>query len=190
MMSIHAPSYCTVEGEAIEMLGELAMPDRSLAKNCNPHITDDQGCGIKSTEDGDYGQAYNRAGGGVHALYWDSDKGIHAYFFPRNKIPADISQDRPDPSSWGTPKASWPATHCKPDDYFFQHAAVFTNTVCGTWAGSSDVWNNPMGGQDFTCKQHTGQPSCWDYMKSGHVDLSTAYWEIKSLKIFQTSRRE
>lgn len=121
------------------MLGELAMPDKRLAGNCNPDATDDQGCGVKSTKDGDYGKAYNLQGGGVHVLYWDSNEGIHAYFFPRNKIPLDLEANKPNPWSWGKPTASWPATHCKPDDYFRKHAAVFTNTVCGTWAGSSSV---------------------------------------------------
>lgn len=188
MYSIHAPSWCSVN-TAVDMLGKLAMPDKSLAGNCDPKLTDDQGCGVQSQSDGDYGRAYNRVGGGLHVLDWDSKRGIHAYFFPRDKIPQDIQAGDPQPWKWGTPKASWPATNCKPDDYFKSHVAVFTNTVCGTWGGSSDVWNNAMGGQKMSCKARTGKNSCYDYMKDS-PNLSTAYWEIKSLKIYQTSRRE
>ena len=173
---------------SVDMLGKLAMPDKALATNCDPKITDDQGCGVQSQENGDFGDAYNKAGGGVHILDWDSDTGIHAFFFPRHNIPADIIDGNPDPSRWGTPRATWPASACKPDDYFQEHAAVFTNTVCGTWGGSDPVWNNAMGGQSFTCKQHTNRDSCYQYMLDG-PDLSEAYWEIKSVKIYQKSRR-
>lgn len=188
MYSIHAPSWCSVP-DSVSMLGKLAMEDKNLARNCDPHKTDDQGCGVQSQSDGDYGDAYNRVGGGVHALVWDSYSGIRAYFFPRNSIPSDIRANDPTPWTWGTPKAAWPATYCKPDDYFREHVAVFTNTVCGTWAGSSAVWNNAMSGQSFTCRAYTGKSSCYDYMRAG-PDLSNAHWEIKSLKIFQQSRRK
>lgn len=46
------------------MLGQLAMPDPSLNHNCDPLKTDDQGCGVKSLKNGDYGHAYNAQGGG------------------------------------------------------------------------------------------------------------------------------
>jgi hypothetical protein len=170
------------------MLGKLAMSDSNLARNCDPDKTDDQGCGVLSQSNGDYGVDYNHAGGGVHVLHWDSSSGIEAFFFSRNHIPSDLAAGDPQPWNWGTPKASWPSTHCKPDDYFKEHVAVFTNTVCGTWAGSSSVWNNKMSGQDFTCQSQTGKSSCYEYMKSG-ADLSRAFWEIKSLKIYQKSRR-
>lgn len=121
-------------------------------------------------------------------MVWDEQDGIKVFFFARNQIPDDIAQGRPDPSGWGTPRGSWPADGCNPTRYFSSHVAVFTNTVCGTWAGSSQVWNNAGAGQTESCAKITGKSSCYEYMLADPA-LPTAYWEIKSLTIYQTSRR-
>lgn len=118
MMSVHTSSGCSVVESALEMLGELAMSDKTLATNCDPEATSDQGCGVQSQTSGDYGSMYNQNGGGIHVLDWDTSDGLSVYFFNRSSIPDDITSGSPDPSSWGTPRAQWPATKCNPDSFF------------------------------------------------------------------------
>ncbi|PWN48245.1 hypothetical protein IE53DRAFT_364059 [Violaceomyces palustris] len=189
MYSIHTTSGCRIVESALDMLGKLAMGSSSQATNCDAEATNDQGCAVQSQANGDYGVAFNNNGGGTHVLVWDSSDGISSYFFKKGSVPDDITSGNPDPSSWGKPKAMWPASKCNPDDYFWNHVAVFSNTLCGTWAGSSSVWSNAMSGQSQSCAKSTGASSCYEYI-SGSPDLSEAYWEIESLKIYQTSRRK
>ncbi|CDW98958.1 hypothetical protein [Sporisorium scitamineum] len=169
------------------MSGKFTLPGSS-ATNCASDATRNQGCGVTSTTDGDFGVKYNSNGGGVHAMYWSESDGISTYFFPKGSVPKDISSGSPDPSNWGTPQAHWPATNCNMNNYFYNHVVVFTNTVCGDWAGSSAVWNNAINGQSQSCQAKTGQGSCSAYLSS-NPDMSEAYWTINSLKIYQTSRR-
>lgn len=184
--SIHTTEGCTVPSKP-NMSGKFTLQN-NLATNCASDATNNLGCGVTSTKGGDFGVEYNKNGGGVHAMYWSETDGISSYFFPKGSVPDDISSGSPDPSSWGQPMAHWPATNCDMSKYFYNHVVVFTNTVCGDWAGSSSVWNNPMNGQSQSCQAMTGSGSCQAYL-SNNPDMSEAYWTINSLKIYQTSRR-
>ena len=186
--SIHTSSGCHMDRSSMRMLGELSLPG-AQGTNCASFETNNEGCGVKSNSDGDFGVDYNNNKGGVHAMYWDSQEGIKSFFFKRGDIPDDIRSGSPDPSNWGTPKASWPATNCNMDTFFWNHVVVFTNTLCGDWAGSGAVWSQAMSGQDQSCQAMTNQGSCWNYI-NGNPDLSQAYWTINSLKIYQTHRRQ
>ena len=59
---------------------------------------------------------------------WDDD-GITTWFFARASVPSDIDNGAPEPSGWGTPIASFPATSCKPSTYFYNHSAIFDTTL-------------------------------------------------------------
>jgi len=159
------------------------------SRNCDAEATDDTGCAISGTQDGDFGVQYNRNHGGVHVLDWNQKSGIRIWFFPRGQIPEDIEAGHPNPSNWPNPRAAWPATHCPPDRFFKSHVATFTNTMCGTWAGSDAVWSQKAPGQKQSCAAHTGHKTCESWLKSGKANMDTAYWKIKSLKIYQIQRR-
>ncbi|KAK1226952.1 hypothetical protein PQX77_010020 [Marasmius sp. AFHP31] len=142
-----------------------------------------EGCGVRATTDNTYGAPFNRNKGGVYAGLIDSD-GIAVWFFPRGSIPQDIENEAPLPSTWGTPMARWDAGSCSPDRYFNNQAAIFTNTLCGDWAGG--VWNNAgVPGQEQSCAQRTGFATCEEYVRNNGGGMSEAYWEVKSVKIYQ-----
>lgn len=188
--SVHTIRGCSVNASTTEMSGRWAMSNAALATNCASADTSNQGCGVRSSLSGDYGVSYNSGGGGVHVMLWDEAAGIKAWFFKRASVPADLLADKPDPTGWGTPAANWPATDCDPLKFFFNHVVVFTNTICGDWAGAPSVWNYPQSayGQTKSCKEQTGYPTCSAYMQA-NPDLSQAYWLINYVKIYQTARK-
>ncbi|KAK0522057.1 hypothetical protein OC834_004002 [Tilletia horrida] len=180
--SIHTTAGCKViEGQMIMHAAEL-----TGSRNCDAEATDDTGCAVSGLENGDFGVEYNKNHGGVHVLDW-SNSGIRIWFFPRHSIPQDLEDGHPKPHTWPNPRASWPSTHCPPDEFFKSHVATFTNTLCGTWA--SGVWHQKAPGQHKSCAAHTGHSSCESWLRSGKANMDDAYWKIKSLKIYQTHRR-
>jgi hypothetical protein len=80
-------------------------------------ISPSDGCGSTHAE-GSYGSAFNKGKGGVYATYLESDA-LKIYWFPRQKIPADIKAGKPDPSKWGKPASQFiSGSSCKVDKYF------------------------------------------------------------------------
>ncbi|KAI0793293.1 concanavalin A-like lectin/glucanase domain-containing protein [Abortiporus biennis] len=153
--------------------------------NCAASQTSNEGCGVRGTQVNSFGSDFNDNGGGVYAMKWDTT-GISVYFFPRNSIPSDITSNAPQPSSWGTPMANWPASGCSPFEFFYTHSAIFDTTLCGDWA--SAVWSAAgVTGQEQSCAQRTGVATCEEFIRNNGADFAQAYWEVKSVKIYQTS---
>jgi hypothetical protein len=120
------------------------------------------------------------------AVKWDK-YGINVWFFPRDDIPADITANQPTPSSWGQPVANFPSTSCDPYKYFYDNFNIFDTTLCGDWAGG--VWNYADSGQkeSQSCAAKTGYASCADYVKNNGDKFKDAYWEVKSVKYFNST---
>lgn len=189
MFSLHTASGCTAPKSAVsEILGDFAMSDQTEARNCDADATDDQGCGVTSSTDGIYGSSANKKNGGVWAFLWTSSE-LKMYFWSRDDIPDDISNSKPDPSSWSVkPQASWGGSTCEPDSYLWNLNLVINTALCGTWP--EGVWSTDnSGGQKTSCKSKTGKSSCDAYLKDD-PDLSEAYWEIRKVQIYQTSRKK
>jgi hypothetical protein len=105
--------------------------------------------------------------------------GIKVWWFPRSSIPADITNDVPDPSTWGTPVADFPSTSCSPYTFFYDHFNIFDTTLCGDWAGADGVWNYAgYAGQDQSCAAMTGYSTCSDYVLNSGSSFANAYWEV------------
>jgi hypothetical protein len=64
------------------------------------------GCGRESNIAVSYGTAFNANGGGVYATLWTSS-GVKVWYFAARDVPANIKNNNPDPSSWGTPMANF-----------------------------------------------------------------------------------
>lgn len=94
----------------------------------------DAGCAYAQQDPRSFGEGFNQAGGGVFAHLWNTD-GVTVWFFSRADIPADITAQTPDPTSWGTPTAIFPSTGCDMATHFYDHAIVLDTTICGDWAG-------------------------------------------------------
>ena len=70
-----------------------------------------------------YGSAYNTNGGGIMAMEW-RDAGIRMWQFDRDSIPTDITDQNPDPSSWGTASADFPNTDCSISSHFKNQSII------------------------------------------------------------------
>lgn len=88
------------------------------ALNCDADATSAQGCGFRSTQNVSAGIGANYYKGGVYALEISESEGISAWFFLRGKVPSDITEKNPEPSSWGTPDMYISPSSCKPSTYF------------------------------------------------------------------------
>ncbi|KZT06218.1 glycoside hydrolase family 16 protein [Laetiporus sulphureus 93-53] len=153
--------------------------------DCSVSGTGDSGCGVRATQTDSFGAPFNAVGGGVYAMNWD-DAGITVHFFNRSAIPADITTGAPQPTSWGTPIANFPSSSCNSTEFFYDHSAIFDTTLCGDWAG--DGWNSTGApGQEQSCAQRTGLATCEEFVANNGAAFEEAYWEIKSVKIYQTS---
>ncbi|TFY66209.1 hypothetical protein EVG20_g4882 [Dentipellis fragilis] len=152
--------------------------------NCAAAQTGNQGCGVRASQTNSFGAAFNSIGGGVYAMQWDNS-GVSVFFFPRSSIPADITAGAPNPDNWGAATARWPASSCNPFQFFQDHSAIFDTTLCGDWA--SGVWGaTGVPGQEQSCAQRTGVSTCEAFVANNGAAFSEAYWEVKSVKIYQT----
>jgi len=149
--------------------------------NCASYQTGNSGCGmVDNSSDNSFGVPFNNAGGGVYAMKWD-DSGISVYFFARDSIPADITNGAPLPDTWHEPVANYPATTCNPWQFFKDNFAIINTTLCGDWAGSSGSWNGSG------CAASTGYSTCDQFVRQNGQAFNDAYWEVKSVKLYQTS---
>ncbi|KLO20225.1 glycoside hydrolase family 16 protein [Schizopora paradoxa] len=154
---------------------------------CAANLTGNAGCGFRSNSNTTFGSGFNSIGGGVYAMLWDND-GIHVYFFPRGSIPADLLAEKPQPNTWGTAMAFWPASTCNPSQFFVNHSVIFDLTLCGDWAGA--VWGaSGIPGQTQSCQAITGVSTCTQYIQQNGAAFQNAYWEVSSVTIYQTSRQ-
>ena len=58
----------------------------------------------------------------------------------------------------------------------------------GDWAGG--VWNDSgIPGQETSCAQRTGYSTCDEFVQKSGASFTEAYWEISSVKMYQTERK-
>jgi len=182
--SIHTEPGCNMSSDNSTILGITGTVIGGT--NCAEAETEDQGCGVlASASNVSFGAPFNNNGGGYYASKLD-DTGVSVHFWPMDQVPSDILAGTPLPSSWGQPLAAWAATDCNPSTFFSDHSAIFDTTLCGVWAG--EVWNDsdPAAGQEQSCAQMTGYPTCAEYVMAEGSAFSEAYWEVQSVKIYQT----
>jgi len=176
--TIHTNPGCTVPSS-------LNMTGTSVGgTNCAAAETNNQGCGVRSNQGNSFGSTFNSNSGGVYAMLW-TNAGVSVYFFPRGSVPSDITRGAPQPQGWGEPMANWPASGCNPSTFFYDHSAIFDTTLCGDWAGTA--WNSTgVPGQSTSCAQQTGYSTCEAFVQNSGASFSEAYWEVASVKIYQT----
>lgn len=151
-----------------------ALPMKGKAKVLDADCdvgTDNIGCGNLDPHTSSFGPGFNKVQGGVFATLWD-DAGITIFFWPRDRIPADIIAGKPKPSNWGYPRAQWAESGCDTDKYFDDQTVVINTTICGDWCGSPSVYATQCSG---TCAQRVMRGS----------NFSQAYWEIASVRVYQ-----
>ncbi|KAG8779182.1 hypothetical protein FRC12_024596 [Ceratobasidium sp. 428] len=165
-MALHTAQGCTLD-PSTQVTGKI------ISNDCYNNTNGNQGCIVQMPENS-YGEAFARNGGGVYALEWSSiGKGIQAWFFPRNAIPADMTSEHPDPSTWGTPTAAWPESGCNSSKYFGPQTLIFDISICGAWAGEPTVFQS-------TCPN---QGSCVDLVRNP-ANFNNAYFEVSYVRIY------
>ncbi|WZH49911.1 concanavalin A-like lectin/glucanase domain-containing protein [Fusarium acuminatum] len=153
--------------------------------NCNNGGTESEqcedgtnfdGCGSTHAE-GSYGSAFNKGKGGVYATYLESDA-LKIYWFPRQKIPADIKAGKPDPSKWGKPASQFiSGSSCKIDKYFKGQTIIINTAFCGDNIDQG-TWNDE-------CRPSTGANTCDNYVTNHPEAFKESYWLFNSIKLYQ-----
>ena len=171
-MTLHTASGCSITNNGV-FSGSIT------TSNCYvdaPGQGTNAGCQIGTTNTETYGTGFNSNGGGVYATDWTSQS-INIYFFPRSGIPSDITSGDPDPTTWGTPVASF-SGGCEIDTFFNGLQIVFDTTFCGDWAGA--VWST-----DASCSPQAA--TCQAFVQNNPAAFEDAYWSINSLKVYTSS---
>lgn len=139
------------------------------------------GCVIEGHK-GSYGTSFNKQGGGVYAMEWTS-KYLKIWFFARHSIPASISKGKPDVTEFGMPMALV-QDGCDVANSFKAQSFVFDVTFCGDWAGGVFSESGcPLSSADSF-------QSCTDYVAQHPAAFKETYWEINSVKVYQTGVKD
>ena len=163
--------------EGINLQGQDAITMHSgpscsmIGKSCDGG----NGCSTQVGGPTSYGDGFNNNGGGIYAMEWTSNY-INVYFFPHSNAPTDALGAAPDPTTWGTPTASFVGgSTCDIDANFQDNNIVLDTTFCGTWAGTA--WSS-----DPVCGPKAA--TCQDYVQNNPAAFTEAYWTINSLKVY------
>ncbi|BEI84705.1 hypothetical protein CcaverHIS002_0501060 [Cutaneotrichosporon cavernicola] len=186
-VSLHSGRGCTMPNNLENnQLGKMTTGGFD-SFDCSSANTGNQGCGVHDQSTQSYGDGFNEIGGGVYVLAWQKS-GITAWFHPRYNIPADITNNNPNPANWGTPVAHFPSSSCSPYQFFYDHFNIFDTTLCGDWAGADSVWHQSgYAGQDRSCAAITGYNSCIDYVRNNGHAFNNAFWEVNYIKYFNST---
>jgi hypothetical protein len=135
------------------------------------------GCVIEGHK-GSYGTSFNSQGGGVYAMEWTDDY-LKIWYFPRSSIPASIKSGKPDVTQFGTPMALVEES-CDVANAFKSQSFIFDVTFCGDWAGGV------FGNSGCPATDADSFKSCHNYVANHPAVFKESYWEINSVKIYQT----
>ncbi|RDB23666.1 putative glycosidase C21B10.07 [Hypsizygus marmoreus] len=160
--TLHTGEGCTLDS-AVKTTG------KAMGTNCVTSGGDNTGCAFRDTDARSYGKGFNAAGGGVFVHLWDST-GIKMWHFARDEIPKDITAEKPDPSSWPTPAATFSASTCNVGEHFHDHVLTLDTTLCGDWAGAT----YQSAGCPGTCAEAVADPK-------NFVD---AKWKINYIAVY------
>ncbi|WVR04146.1 hypothetical protein IAU60_001145 [Kwoniella sp. DSM 27419] len=172
-MALHTESGCAISTSSSAYSGIVNDTSCYYEDNSN------SGCGITDNSYSSYGERFAAAGGGVFVTQL-AESGVSIWFFGRSDIPSAISgaSDSIDTSSLGTPAGFWSKDGCDVDKFFGDQSLVFDITLCGDWAGKSDILSTTG------CPALTGTDTCYTTYVLNATNYDTAYFEINSLKVY------
>ncbi|EIW58553.1 glycoside hydrolase family 16 protein [Trametes versicolor FP-101664 SS1] len=162
-VTLHSGAGCVLD-KATDALSNL------LGTSCESSNGNNAGCAWQQKENSTFGHLFNMQAGGVYAHTLESDA-ISVWYFPRDSIPADITSQTPDPSTWGTPTALFPNTQCDIMSHFLAQNLIFDITLCGDWAGPAYESSGCPG----TCASAIADKS----------NFNVAQWKIASVSVYQ-----
>ncbi|KAE9396893.1 glycoside hydrolase family 16 protein, partial [Gymnopus androsaceus JB14] len=166
-MTLHTSTSCSMESS----FSSLVAGNSSIGNlNCASSGSDNTGCYFLDNDPRSYGAGFNAEMGGVFAHEW-TNNAIKIWFFSRDDIPCDITDQAPDPSSWGEPVFAFNNDACDISSHFSDHVLTIDTTLCGDWAG--DVFGSS--GCSGSCADTVADPSNFD----------NARWEINYIAVYQ-----
>ncbi|OJJ95717.1 hypothetical protein ASPACDRAFT_1859952 [Aspergillus aculeatus ATCC 16872] len=157
---------------------------------CDNSTHSNAGCGVQGPPS-TYGQELNENGGGIYALEL-RDAGIRTWFFPRAAIPDDITSSintsstssnntststTPDPSTWGTPLADFPSTHCDIAAHFRNQSIIANIDLCGELGAQKQFYTDL-----YRCPGR-----CVDFVRSHPDNFTQAYWEFAGFWVYRAT---
>lgn len=183
-ITLHTGPGCSVDAHPSHFQGNLS------STNCNAK-GGSAGCSVSahthittnSTPDhsslATAGQPFNAQGGAVYVLSWTTT-GIAVYLFPRAGVPADLTANRPEPTTWtAQPLARFAGAGCDFATQFTEMRIILNTDFCGSWAGTDEVWSGSG------CRAKTGVASCEEYVRGSSDEAWTeAYWLFGGVKLY------
>ncbi|KAJ7438464.1 glycoside hydrolase family 16 protein [Mycena latifolia] len=164
-MTLHTDAGCTIDNA--QQTGTLTSP------NCVSGSGDNTGCGVVDKDPTSFGQGFNQAKGGVFAHEWVPESGVRVWHFQRSNIPADITSGKPNPATWPTPAASFPAgPNCDFAKHFTNHVLTIDTTICGDWAGSPGSYSA------------SGCPGTCADIVANATNFATAKWQVNYIAVY------
>ncbi|KAK8058597.1 hypothetical protein PG994_009045 [Apiospora phragmitis] len=145
--------------------------------NCNMNVPDGRGCGSMGPSNS-YGTPFNDVGGGVYAMYLQSQR-LRVWFFANAAVPADARSDSPNPDAWGAPISDFQTRNggCDVAQTFHTQSVIINTDFCGSGV-DQDWWDNSADCVGVA-------PTCKDYVAQNPAAFTEAYWLINSIKLFQ-----
>ena len=140
------------------------------------------GCAEYSNDHDTYGDSFDSSGGGVWAMELTDDF-IKMFYFNHNDIPSDLTNEKPDPTTWGKPWAYFPFGSWCSNDHFKEQYVYIDTYMCG-WAAETDTtypfsWSRQ-------CESKYGN-SCESFVSNNPNYFEIAYWLINSLEVYVLS---
>ncbi|KAI0742916.1 concanavalin A-like lectin/glucanase domain-containing protein [Daedaleopsis nitida] len=175
-MTLHTDPGCA-QASGVKQLGT------ALQTDCSSGVDSNLGCTVQDNRTDSFGDAFNKANGGVWAVQSDTT-GINIWFWSRKDVPVDLSSatDSVDPSDqWGTPAAAWPSSSCDIAKFFGEQQFAIDITLCGDFAGTPPVYNTS--GCTTPSPMVTDNTCYLDWVETGS-NYDEAYFEINYIRAF------
>jgi len=154
-----------------------AMTGSLLGLNCNAATDHNAGCGVSISGGNNYGSTFNSNGGGWYAMQRTSDS-VTVWFWARGStsVPWDVANgvNFINTDDWGTPDANFTNANCDISSYFGPASIIINISLCGDWAGDSDVYAS------------SGCPgTCTDFVNNNPRAFTDAFFEFSWIKVYE-----
>ncbi|KAG8787442.1 hypothetical protein FRC15_009145 [Serendipita sp. 397] len=173
-ISLHtAPNCPLADRTADSMTGTPGNGD------CSGTSEGNIGCGV-TIPGKSFGGEFNQNGGGIYAMYRDlrNTSSVQAWFWPRDVTPpAEVLNSTAtsvNPSTWGTPTASFKFKYGGCGGQFHRHVIVLNIDFCGDYADAT-----------YTSSGCPG--SCEAFVKYNPRAFTEAFFEFRSVRVYGSS---
>jgi len=172
-VSLHTAPDCPLQDRTAS-----TMSGTSGSLDCSGLDGGNIGCGVVIPGKS-FGGAFNDNGGGIYAMYRNlsGTNTIQSWFWPRDVTPpadvANTSSTSVNPSSWGTPTASFTFQLPSCGAQFHKHVIVLNIDFCGDYADAT-----------YTSSGCPGD--CEAFVKYNPQAFTEAFFEFRSIRVYSS----